>query len=76
MVSQFHMDTQVSSMDLTPSVPAPSLSQSSRELSLVYEQMAKTHLHQKLVSICLRDHITPKGLQIKVQPSCVPKSPC
>ena len=37
--------------------------------------MAKTHSHQKSVSICLHDHIIPKGLQIKTQP-CVPKSPC
>ena len=75
LVSQFHMETQASSMDLTPSFPASSFSQFSRELSLVYERMAKTHSHQKFVSICVRDHIIPKGLHIKTQP-CVPKSPC
>ena len=37
--------------------------------------MAKAQAHQQFVTICLRDHLIPKGLQLKTQP-CVPKSPC
>ena len=69
------METRVSVMDPTPLVPAPSFSQLSIELLSIYDWMAKTHSHKKFVSICCRNHIISKGLQIKTQP-CVPKSPC
>ena len=37
--------------------------------------MAKAKAHRQFVTICLHDHLTPKGLQLKTQP-CVLKSPC
>ena len=69
------MRTQASTMDPTPIDHAPSIARYSKELFTIYERMAKTKAHQQFVTICLRDHIIPKGLQLKIRP-CVPKSPC
>ena len=74
-VSQFLTDIRVSTMNPTPSVTAPSSSRFVKQVSSLYVRTANTNLHQKFVSICLHDHLTPKGLQLKIQP-CAPKCPC
>ena len=75
IVSQFLMEIRVSTMDPTPSVPTPSSTQFKKKLSSFYVRMTKTNSHQKFVSICLLEHLIPKGLQLKIQP-CVSKSLC
>ena len=69
------MKTQASPMDLTPRDHAPSIVRYSKELFTIYERMAKAKAHQQFVTICLHDHLTPKGKQLKTRP-CVLKSPC
>ena len=62
-------------MDPTPINHAPPITWYSKELFTIYEQTVKAKAHQQFVTICLREHIIPKGLQLKIR-SCVPKSPC
>ena len=67
------MRTQASLMDLTPRDHAPSIALHSKELFTIHERMTKAY--QQFVTICLRNHLTSRGLQLRARP-CVPKSPC